>query len=323
VRGTYAKGFRAPALSQISQSSVQAFNNGVRDPLRCPVNDPTNRDCSTSFASYIRANPDLNAEKSDNYTLGFILSPTRETSFSVDYWDIKRKNQIDRFSATYLLAREGQFPGAVVRDPNQATWLPGVPNSGPIFAVLRQFFNLATTEVSGVDVDARWDVRLPAARLTTVFNGTYLAHYKYALAVTDPVLDQAGTFGGPSDALPRFRGFLSSTYATGPWSFNGRVNYVSGWFNGSNTSVSTGGCFFSANQLVDTTCRVKPWTTVDAGVVYTGIKNLTLGLEVRNLQNKDAPFDANSEQTTQVGYNAQFHNALGRYYTASFTYKFW
>ena len=324
LRGTFAKGFRAPSLSQISQSSVQAFNNGVRDPLRCPVNDPTNRDCSTSFASYIRANPELKPEKSDNYTLGFILSPTRDFSVSVDYWDIKRKEQIDRFSATYLLARESQFPGAVIRDPNQATWLPGIPNSGPIFAVLRQFFNLAETRVNGVDVDAQYVARLPAGRLTTVFNGTYLAHYKYALAKTDPVVDQAGTFGGPSDALPRFRGFLSSTYATGPISFTGRVNYVSGWFDGAGgTAAQGGGCFFSANQLADPNCRVKPWTTVDAGVVFTGIKNLTLSLEVRNIQGKTAPFDPNSEQTTQNGYNAQFHNALGRYVTAGFSYKFW
>jgi iron complex outermembrane receptor protein len=324
LRGTFAQGFRAPSLSQISQSSVQAFNNGVRDPLRCPVNDPTNRDCSTSFASYIRANPALKPEKSDNYTLGFILSPTRDVSVSVDYWDIKRKEQIDRFSATYLLARESQFPGAVVRDPNQATWLPGVPNSGPIFAVLRQFFNLAETRVNGVDVDAQWNLRLPSGRVTTVFNGTYLAHYKYAVAKGDPVIDQAGTFGGPSDALPRFRGFVSSTFATGPFSFNGRVNYVRGWFDGGGgTAAQGGGCFFSPNQLVDQDCRVKPWTTVDAGVVFTGIKNLTLSLEMRNIQGKTAPFEPNAEQTTQIGYNAEFHNPLGRYVTASVTYKFW
>ena len=81
-------------------------------------------------------------------TLGFIYSPTRDISATVDYFRIKRKDQIDRFSAAYLLAREAQFPNAIVRDPNQATWLPGVPNSGPIFAVLRQFFNLASTEVT-------------------------------------------------------------------------------------------------------------------------------------------------------------------------------
>jgi len=324
VRGTFAKGFRAPALSQISESSVQAFNNGVRDPLRCPTFIAGERDCATSFASYIRANPDLKPEKSDNFTAGFILSPRQDFSVSVDYWSIKRKEQIDRFSATYLLARESQFPGAIVRDPNQATWLPGVANSGPIFAVLRQFFNLAQTRVNGVDVDATWVLRLEnAGRINTTFGGTYLASYKYAVAKTDPLVEQAGTFGGPSDALPRFRGNISSTWATGPWAFNARVNYVRGWFNGDGGEGSVSDrCFFSANQLIDPSCRVKPWTTMDAGVVYTGIRNLSVGLQMRNIFDKRAPFDANYEVTSSQGFNAQFHNALGRYYTVNLTYKF-
>jgi iron complex outermembrane receptor protein len=319
VRGTYAKGFRAPSLSQISESSVQAFNNGVQDPLRCPVFDSTNRDCSVSFASYIRANPGLHAEKSDNYTAGIILSPTRDFSVSVDYWDIKRKEQIDRFSATYLLNRESQFPGSVIRDPNQATWLPGVPNSGPIFAVLRQFFNLASTEVSGVDVDARYTMRFAnAGRLATTFSGTYLSHYKYAVAKTDPLVDQAGTFGGPNDALPRVKAILTSTYTTGPWDFTGRVNYVSSY----SLTDGTGACLVSATLLNQGVCRVSSWTTVDAGVQYTGIRNLTLGLLVRNVADKDAPYDAAYAQTTQRGYDPAFHNPYGRYYVVNASYRF-
>jgi iron complex outermembrane receptor protein len=324
IRGTFAQGFRAPSLTQISESSVQAFNSNVRDPVRCPVFDSTQRDCATTFASYIRANPDLKPEKSDNMTLGLILQPTRDVSATIDYWRIKRKDQIDRFSANYLLAREAQFPAAIVRDPNPATWLPGVPNSGPIFAVLRQFFNLASTEVSGLDVDFTWTARLGAmGRITTSIAGTYLEHYKYHVAPDDPIYDQAGTFGGPADALPRFKGNLSSAWMNGPWTVTGRVNYVHGWYNGGNTADPVnGGCAFSATQLTSADCRVKPWTTVDMGVVYTGVRNLTLGLTVRNVTDKEAPYDASASLTTQVGYNAQFHNALGRYYTANVSYKF-
>jgi iron complex outermembrane receptor protein len=324
LRGTYAQGFRAPSLTQISESSVQAFNSNVRDPVRCPVFDASIRDCSTTFASYIRANPELKPEKSDNYTLGFILQPTRDLSASVDYWYIKRKDQIDRFQATYLLARESQFPNAIVRDPNPATWLPGVPNSGPILAVLRQFFNLASTEVSGVDVDASWTVSLAEyGRLQTTFAGTYLEHYKYHVAPSDPIYDQAGTLGGPSDALPRFRGIAATAWTYGPFTTSARLNYTRGWYDGGNTQDPlNGGCGFSSTQLVDPDCRVKPWTTWDLGLVYTGVKNLTLGVLVRNVADKAAPYDPLFSQTTQAGYNAVFHNALGRYWTANVSYKF-
>ena len=83
----------------------------------------------------------------------------------------------------------------------------GIGASAGGVQALREFFNLASTEVSGWDVDASWRFNLGAAgRLTATMTGTYLEHYKYALATNDPIIDQAGTFGGPSDALPRFRG---------------------------------------------------------------------------------------------------------------------
>ncbi len=173
-------------------------------------------------------------------------------------------------------------------------------------------------------MDATWLVRLADfGKLTNTFSGTYLLHYKYAVARGDPLVDQAGTFGGPADALPHFRGNLASTWAKGPWSVTGRVNYTSGWYDGGGGTVAQGGvCFFSANQLKTPDCRVKAWTTFDLGVVFTGVRNLTLGLQVRNLWNTKAPFDPNYELTTQQGFNSEFHNALGRYYTASVSYKF-
>jgi iron complex outermembrane receptor protein len=322
LRGTYAKGFRAPSLSQISDSAVQSFFSAVRDPLRCPTIVSTNVDCSFNLATIIRSNRDLQPEKSDSYTLGVIFAPVPQASVAVDYFYIKRKDQIDRFSPTYLLARESQFPGAIVRDPNPVTWLPGVPNSGPVLFVYRQFFNLASTEVTGWDVDASWRFNLGAAgRLTATLTGTYLEHYKYALATNDPIVDQVGTFGGPSDPLPRFRGQAGLLWAMGPWTANTRVNYVSGWYDGGR-STSGDACFAATNLLLDGDCHVKPWTTVDAGFSWSGLKNLTLGLQVRNVTDKAAPYEPLAAQTTQAGFNSAFHNALGRYYTVNVNYRF-
>jgi iron complex outermembrane recepter protein len=322
VRGTFAKGFRAPSLSQISDSAVQSFFSAVRDPLRCPTIVTGNVDCSFNLATIIRSNTELKPEKSDSYTMGLLLAPVPQASVAIDYWRIKRKDQIDRFSPTYLLARESQFPGAIVRDPNPVTWLPGVPNSGPVLFVYRQFFNLASTEVSGWDVDASYRFSLGAAgRLTATFTGTYLEHYKYALAPTDPIIDQAGTFGGPSDALPRFRGQAGLVWGLGPWTANARVNRTSGWYDGGRTTAGDS-CSAATNLLLGGECRVKAWTTWDAGFSWSGIKGLTLGLQVRNIADEPAPYEPLAAQTTQAGFNSAFHNALGRYFTANVSYRF-
>lgn len=322
LRGTYAKGFRAPSLSQISDSAVQSFFAAVRDPLRCPTIVSTNVDCSFNLATIIRSNTELQPEKSDNYTLGIIFAPVPSASIALDYFRIERKDQIDRFSPSYLLARESQFPGAIVRDPNPATWLPGVPNSGPVLFVYRQFFNLASTEVTGWDVDASWRFNLGAAgRLTATLTGTYLEHYKYAFAPSDPIIDQAGTFGGPSDALPRFRGQAGLLWAWGAWTANAKVNHVSGWYDGARTTTGDA-CSAATNLLLDGSCRVKSWTTIDGGFTWSGLPGLTLGLQARNLANKAAPYEPLAAQTTQAGFNSAFHNALGRYFTANVSYRF-
>lgn len=323
LRGTWGKGFRAPALSQISNASVQAFNNGVVDPLRCPVTGAST-DCSATFSAFLKSNSELQPEKSDNFTLGFVASPAAGVNVSVDYWNIKKKGEIGTFDTTYILARESQFHSSILRDPNPATWLPGVPNSGPIFAVYRQFLNLATTEVDGFDVDASFKSAMGnMGSLTTAVSATYMLSYKYALTTSDPMLEQVGTFGGPSDALPRLRGNITSTWDYGAYSSFVRLNYVSGWFNGAGGSPENGGgCFFPPSLIHDATCRVSSWTTFDAGLSYSGIRNLKLGFVVRNIFGTDAPFDSNYAQTTQLGYNPVFHNALGRYFTVNASYKF-
>jgi hypothetical protein len=141
------------------------------------------------------------------------------------------------------------------------------------------------------------------------------------VAPADPIYDQAGTFGGPADALPRFKGILATEWTYGPFATTARVNYTRGWYDGGNTADPlNGGCFFSANQLLDPDCRVKPWTTMDLGLVYTGVKNTRSGARAQHrtggaVRRQHFPHHA-------TGFNAQFHNALGRYWTATASYKF-
>lgn len=324
LRGTWGKGFRAPGLSQISNSSVQAFNNNVVDPLRCGATGGTATDCAATISAFLQSNPDLKAEKTDNFTFGIVASPTNNLNVSIDYWNIKKKDEIGTINTEYILANESRFPDAVVRDPNPATWLPGIPNSGPLWAVRRQFANLARVETDGIDLDASLKSSLGAmGSLTTAISATYMLSWKYAVQPGDPLTEQVATFGGPADARPRFRGNITATWDYGPYSSFARVNYVSGWFNGNGgTEENGGGCFYPSFLLHDDTCKVKPWTTFDVGLSYSGIKNLKMGLVVRNIFGTDPPYDAAYAQTTQTGYNPYFHNALGRYFTVNLSYKF-
>ncbi|KAK0329438.1 hypothetical protein LTR94_036813, partial [Friedmanniomyces endolithicus] len=75
--------------------------------------------------------------------------------FSLDFWNIKRKNEINQQQIDAAIAA-----GDVARDPSTAVpTIPGDP--GAITAVLAEYVNSAETEVRGIDLDARQGFGLP------------------------------------------------------------------------------------------------------------------------------------------------------------------
>jgi iron complex outermembrane recepter protein len=90
VRGTYARGFRAPALNQVTPGGSQFFSPGNVDPRRCEDDDQTPKpgatevDCNKTAAGVGNSNPDLIPEKSKSFSLGFLYAPTSSLDFGVD-----------------------------------------------------------------------------------------------------------------------------------------------------------------------------------------------------------------------------------------------
>ena len=54
---------------------------------------------------------------------------------------------------------------------------------------------------------------------------------------------------------------------------------------------------------------------------YTGIKNLKLRATVNNLRDKAPPFN-DETSGSNAGYNAQFGDVVGRFFTIGAQYKF-
>ncbi|MEH6459067.1 TonB-dependent receptor plug domain-containing protein [Chitinimonas sp. JJ19] len=340
VRGSYAEGFRAPGLTQISKSSVQSFNT-IIDPLRCgtskfpdvPANtiDPASRDtgeCTTgrSISSRIAANPDLEPEKSKSFTFGLVFAPSANFNGTVDIYQIRRKDEIDRLSSQYIMDQlheggESRYADQISRNQNPDTWLRDtngniIPNTGPIISTVRKFFNLGESRVKGVDLDLNLRNNLGEfGRLSSNFNASYLISYKQAQFAGDEFVEYAGAYG-PAGELPRLKSTLATTWSKGPYSVNGRINYTDGWYYGDGVSGCGG---IAAYQAMFPDCKVHSWTTFDLGMTYTGVKNLTIGGTLRNVFDRDAPYDPDN---TTIGYNPGFHNPYGRYLSLSATYKF-
>ena len=320
MRANYSTGFRAPTLSQISTSAIRSFQSIASDPLRCPVTG-ADADCRTfGVASQIQFNPNLQPEKSKSATAGFIWDVTKDTGVTMDYFKIRRNNEIDRFSSTFVLAGqfrgEARFANAVIRDPNPLSWLPGVQNSGPIQTVLRQYLNLGGSEVSGVDLNIIHRLNLgEMGKMTLALDSTYNISRKFAREQSDPLTDSIGGVN-----RPRVRGNFSAVWEYRDWTFGARYNYVGkySYRDGFGTCEDYLGATAIAN--LPGVCEVRSWQTIDANVAYSGFKNLVVRLVIRNIQDNKPPFDYNADTT--LGYNTNYHNPQGINGALNATYTF-
>jgi iron complex outermembrane recepter protein len=331
LRANWGKAFRTPSLTQTSNSRVQSFST-ITDPVRCP-NGTTPLaggdaiDCTgRTVASIFLPSTDLQPERSTNFSYGFIFSPLRDLDLQADLFEIRRKDQIDRFSAQQVIINEftpGYTGGSVVRSTNPASFLTNaagqpIPGTGPLESTTRRFLNLGETRVKGVDIDVRTKFKLGGGtvRLSTI--ATWMIRYDYQLVKGGQFINGAGNFY--LFETPRLRGNATAAYDVSDWRTFARYNYTGGWDYGDPTVAN--GCYLAPTSLTLAylgQCKVKPLTTVDVGVTYIGIKDATIGLVVRNIENKKAPYDPN--QTT-LGFNPTYHNPLGANAQLTVGYKF-
>jgi iron complex outermembrane receptor protein len=349
-RASYAEGFRAPALSQVSPGGVQSFNNNFVDPVRCPngktpVAGADTLDCSRSISSMSTPNPDLKNETSKSYSFGAIITPTRNLDILVDYYKIRKENETALLPATYVAEHADLYPGLAIRDANNLVDANGavIPNSGQLLAINRTFVNQGSTETSGIDFEVAHRLNLGEnGRISTRLNYTYAISYKRAERPGEVAYNLVGTNGGLYDwattvgDMPRHRFNLASTWTRGVHAVTLSADYVSSvslmrFYNGTQV-YSTPICHYGTTSTEvkslgglpgyldsNSDCNVDEWLTFGLGYTYTGFKNWTLSGNVKNLFDTKAPYDP---RYPYEGFNTQLHNGMGRYFRLTASYKF-
>ena len=304
LRASYSEGFRAPSLTEISRSSVTAFTT-ITDPRRCLLG--TELDCNRGIAVLLENANRLDPEDSKSYNVGFVWDPVKDVSITFDYFDIRRKKEINLLDFDLILANEGATTGIYANRVVRGPVAPG-ETVGPLQAISSFFFNSGNTNVKGYDIDVRWNVNLGEyGKLINRGAATYYASFKGNAADTDPLVEFA------SYGFPRARGTLSTV-----WEYRDFATGLTGNFNkGYHVLRDPGLTCSAAIRAVQPTCEVNSSSTADFSISYTGFKNLTLGFIARNLFDKKPPLDANARPL-----NFTYHPFQSVYYTIGGTYRF-
>lgn len=310
LRGSLSRGFHAPDYDPLYGGDViGAFNSDINDPVLCPTGkEPVG--CGIRPDITTRANPNLKAEKSKQFTLGVVLSPADWLTASFDYWNIKIDNRIAALSGLTLVQNYDRYKQFVVRDPAQGNI---------ITQVIAPYFNLAGDKTDGVDVSLAMVFKTDLGKWSANLDGTYTNSYKSRFSPADPWVERLGNFGNYDfgyDLKLKWKHSASLTWSQGPWSSTFSQSYSSGY------DGEVGGYVgFTPPNLPS---KVSATTLYNLSVNYTGIKNLSLTAGIKNLFDTKPAFSGhNIDNVAGAGWDARVGDPRLRAFTLRASYKFW
>jgi iron complex outermembrane recepter protein len=315
MRGSYSEGFRAPTFNQLYNGFSDAAYTGrdLVDPLTCPggrvvSSDPGCQSLGTAVDIRTGGKVDLGPETAKMASLGIVVEPMPGISASLDWWKINRENTIQILSLQELIDNYALFPERFVR------------TGGVLTLVDRRWINAGETETSGLEVGLRGAFNAMGARFTAGLDGTYLLTKKSRVLPTvgwGPSEIGRFTFGG--DLGLRWKHTAYLTGKMGDWAGTFSQTYRSGYKDQVLPGVASG-----LVTPVNYNPKVKPYTTYNLGVTYTGIKNLSVTALVKNLFDTDPPFAITYDSNTGAGssWEPRVADPRGRAFVLSVEYKF-
>ncbi|MFZ6742580.1 TonB-dependent receptor [Undibacterium sp. JH2W] len=349
VRGTFAKGFRAPNPAESGQAGQSFFANTYQDPKLCgnagtdPSATPGNYpgQCAVNLTGVQLPGKNLQAEKSKSYTLGLIFEPSQQFSLTTDFYKIRIDNQIisslndPTYDPEPFIVRGTPVPQPyVLPDGTVTTRTPPIGNA--IYSPY-PYENAQYTEVSGVDLNARWTLNLESAgKISTDLTLTHMLKYEQGTAGAAPVRLE-GTHGpsgiSGNTGNPKDRAQLVTSWENGPYKVAGTVNWVGSYSVVDPTNpglVTCDGAIHNGSGAFRGTvpaqyCKVDSFATLDLYASYKYGKNWLFHASIQNLFDKQPPLDFQTYgSATSTYYNPALHQAgaVGRFFNIGASYKF-
>jgi iron complex outermembrane receptor protein len=304
LRASWNRGFRAPTLFDLhGPQTVTNSSDPWNDPVLCPGGVPVagaNPNLACDQQQNIRqgGNPNVRPERSKTYSAGVVFEPVRDLSLSLDYWNIRLRDQINALAEQTVFNDYAKYQ-SLFHYNAAGTRLDDV-------SLITD--NLGEVKTSGIDTSLLW--RLPKGRYGTLalqIDGTWVRNYDYQNERGGAFTENVGRYADASPVF-RWRHNATLTWQQGAWGASLTNRYMSGYTDQNAVDPE----FFN---------QVKSYSTWSLSGNYSGIRHVDLTLGVRNLFDEDPPF-TNQSTTFQQGYDPRYTDPLGRTWYARLTYKF-
>ncbi|HEX7115533.1 MAG TPA: TonB-dependent receptor [Steroidobacter sp.] len=325
LRASYNTGFRAATLYDLYApealpiSRVRAF-----DPVLCPNGVPNlaagavpTRDCNVQFNLRTSGNPDLDAEESTAYSVGFLVQPSRRWSFGADYWEYDVTKTIGVLAENAVFADPVKYADRIVRcsqtTPDRRALIPNCNIAGgdPIAFIDATTDNLGDTRASGVDITGQWtSPSTPLGTFSLSYRGTYVEKYEFQREPGGEFFSRNGEY---VDGLPviRYSHYATLRWDRGAWSARLVNRHKSGYIDCNQACVGNNPQFFR---------KVGSYSLWDLSGTFDSDAGVSVTVGINNVLDQDPPF-TNKTSGLGSGWDERFTDPLGRTYMLLLTYE--
>ena len=343
LRGSFSTAFRAPNIIQVNEKTV--VRSGTRyDRAAFQVNavqsvdNVIDSDSRYTIQRMATGASGLDAEESDNTSIGVVLTPTDNLLVTVDTWTIEKDktiglfgrenqtvndmllrfangtNNCDSFAGDPLVVREAPDEGDAA-----GFAAAGVCPFGDIKYIQNDYTNMALRTVEGTDVGVYYSLETDNGSAFDVrYNGTFLDKFEQKASGDFAALQAKKDSGEIPESIP-LKGFGDLLGKDGVYDnkHSVRVSWDKGPYRVSLTGLKKGSFEQTSLGLKDGVAYVVPsMTTLNLTMSYgfdvRGNK-AKIRFAVKNLEDERAP-----TADRYYGYYADAHSDYGRNYYVDF-----
>jgi len=312
MRASYGTGFRAPSFSELGRQTIFGTTSSVLpDPVLCAVEGGDLSFCADQWPVERRSNPKLKPEKSRQFSLGAVVEPSRDWSFSADYWSIRKTDVISDIGEEVILANVTKYENQFASDGVT----PIVTRSGgEITNIVLEKRNQGIQRTSGLDLNLEWrGAKTDLGRFSARLNGTVVLESKKQTAPGEAFISNLNKFVNDG-VVQRWRHRLAVDYEQGAFGMTVSNTFYSGYTD-QNTAIN-----LDTGEQVPAN-KVKAYSLWDVAFSYDVSKATRLRAGVQNVFNTMPPF-SNQAYYFLASYDPTYTDPRGRSFYASISHSF-
>jgi len=304
LRGSAGTGFRAPSLADLKRPVTYGTAASFLTDPQCVNKEGSIDLCTDQWPVERRSNPDLKPEKSQQFSLGAVFEANRQWNFSVDYWNIQKKDVISTLGEQIIIDSPEKYNGKYIQRDS----------SGFITNILLQKENQGRLKTSGIDLGYEWRGAATAlGRFSSSFSGTWVLNYDRQFGPLEGYRSNLGVFLN-DQVIQKWRHRISISWDQGPFGLTLANQYSSGYTDQNTTYDPNSNALLAAR-------KVAAYSLWDLTGSWNINKQLKLRAGVLNLLNTAPPF-SNQAYYFLAGYDPTYTDPRGRSVFASVNYSF-